>query len=282
MKFDAVIGNPPYQKSANSGSPIWQDFPVQALNVTEDGGRVAMIHPPRWRGVGKTNPAMVGKLGDMLKALDIEWLSIHNLDDGRRNFNAGIRYDMYIVRNRSTPDFETEIRDENGETIHECVKGMDFIPNCDFGLAESLIAKEGEERAKVVYSKSMYFSSDRSIMSHERTDEFQFPCIHSISLVDASLNVRWSNRKLDFFGVPKVVFGIAHSSGIPHVDREGEYGLTEMAAGLLDDPDNMDSMAKAMDSDGFRRVMQSVQFSTEKWNRNVIAMFRRDFWREFI
>ena len=279
--FDAVIGNPPYQESANSGSPIWQDFAMLGIEMLDDGGLIGMIHPPRWRGIGTTNPRLVGELGETLKALDIEWLSIHNLEDGRRDFNVGVRYDMYVARKSDTPGFKTEIRDEEGNVFRECVKGMEFIPNCDFGLARSLMAKEGEERVDFDFSKSIYFTATKTRMSEEKKGSFKYPCIHSIKK-DKSLKLWWSNERLEFFGRPKVVFGIGHSSGIPHADHDGSFGMTEYAAGIFDKPENLDSIAKAMDGFRFRKLMQSVQFTTEKWNRNVIKAMRKDFWKEFV
>ena len=38
LKFDVVIGNPPYQESKGSGSPIWQDFVKKGLDILSEGG----------------------------------------------------------------------------------------------------------------------------------------------------------------------------------------------------------------------------------------------------
>ncbi len=51
MKFDIVVGNPPYQETVDSaaGVPIWHEFVDLSLNVTVDGGDVALVHPWGWR-----------------------------------------------------------------------------------------------------------------------------------------------------------------------------------------------------------------------------------------
>ena len=241
-----------------------------------------MIHPPRWRGAGTTNPRKVGEVGRTLKSMDIEWLSMHTIEDGQKNFGAGTRYDMYIVRKSNTPGFVTEIRDENGNIVHECIKGMDFIPNCKFGLVQDLMAKEDEERVNVLFSISKYQAIvQHEWMSKEKTKEFCYPCLYSIK-DDGSLTFKWSKEDRGHFGIPKVIFQVWHAAGPPYADHEGQYGMTQHAAAIVDDPGNLDLIAKAMDSDGFREVMKSCQFTTEKWNRQIIERFRKDFWKEFV
>ena len=85
-----------------------------------------------------------------------------------------------------------------------------------------------------------------------------------------------------FFGTPKVIFGVWHESGIPHIDRTGKYGMCQDAVAIADDVDTLDLIAKAMDGSRFRRVMDAVKFNTREWNRNVIPLLRKDFWKQFL
>ena len=50
MKFDVVIGNPPYQDSKNNdiASNLWSKFWVKALRLTKDDGIVSLITPFSW------------------------------------------------------------------------------------------------------------------------------------------------------------------------------------------------------------------------------------------
>ena len=98
LKFDIVIGNPPYQKSGGTGTHIWPDFVLDGLEMLKDDGKIAMIHPQRWRGNGRVKTKSMEQVRYALKnEVDIEWLSINDIATGARNFDAGTSYDMYVA-----------------------------------------------------------------------------------------------------------------------------------------------------------------------------------------
>ena len=42
------------------------------------------------------------------------YLEIHDLSDGKRVFNAGTRYDWYVIQNRNNQGQKTKLKDETG------------------------------------------------------------------------------------------------------------------------------------------------------------------------
>lgn len=294
MKFKVVMGNPPYQEAHNSGNAIWPQFVERGLNLLEDDGLLAMIHPPTWRGAGPTNNSSLISLRGKLKALDMEWLSIHDDNDGDKTFKKKTPYDAYIAHNANTARYATkEIVDVRGKTVKNfCIKdiGLEFIPNFGFKddmlpLLKDLIATEGEKRVDLLYSASDY-ETRKPWMSKRKTKKFKHPCIYSISKKDGKLKRHWSsiNNKgsRSHFGTPKVIFGKSQRAGIPYADVNGEYGLTEFVAAVVDRSTNLPRIADAMNSEKFREVMRAVRFSSEDYNRHVISLFRRDFWKGFV
>ena len=75
MKFDIVIGNPPYQppniknggERKGSGNKIWHKFVEISFAITRDDGIVSLITPSHWR-VG-----IVSKKNQIKKAQEIMW-----------------------------------------------------------------------------------------------------------------------------------------------------------------------------------------------------------------
>ena len=75
MKFDVVLGNPPYQIKVGpkKTEPIWNKFVFKSLEVCKDGGFISLIHPSGWRNVdGKFK-----KVQNELKKYKMNWLSIN-------------------------------------------------------------------------------------------------------------------------------------------------------------------------------------------------------------
>lgn len=245
------------------------------------GGIIALIHPPNWRGYGLTNTSSLKKLRTTLRGLNIHWLSMHDLDDGNRYFSAGTKFDMYVAENRKTKGLKTRIIDEKRQEYERDIKGMDFIPNFDFDEVYKLIARKGDEKIELMYDRSLY-PPEKPYMSNNRSAEFRYPCVWSISRKTGDLKFRYSSQQKGHFGVPKVIFSTWHDPGIPYVDLRGKYGLTQMAAAIVDEPANLRPLATALNSERFREVMKSIQFTTHSWNYNIMRLFRKEFWKEFV
>ena len=180
-KFDIVIGNPPYQASGGTGNPIWQDFVKLALNALVDGGKLAMIHPPAWRSVGRTNSNVMAEVRDSLKSLDMLYLSMTSKRDCGKVFEGKTTpFDVYVARKSNTPDLVTEINGTDGVKFHSCIKGMNFIPNFLCNDLDRIIAKDGEERVNFLYSRIAY-GGDKEWMSKYEHGDFKHPCVFTIS-----------------------------------------------------------------------------------------------------
>lgn len=48
MKFDIVIGNPPYQDPNDTGSALWPSFVAKGMASLNDGGKLCFVTPPSW------------------------------------------------------------------------------------------------------------------------------------------------------------------------------------------------------------------------------------------
>jgi hypothetical protein len=276
MKFDSIVGNPPYQMVTNGNSnPIWHNFVIKSFELLKDGGYLSMVHPAGWRNVsGKfTN------VRDLLLSKQLEYLEIHNIENGQKTFGASTRYDWYTMQNVDRYK-NTIVKFEDGIIEEIDLRKLPFIPNHSYNRIESLIAKEGDARVDILHSESAY-ELRKKYVSKKQTDEFKYPLISRVR-VGLDFDEYWSSRNdLGHFGISKLVFSVEGATGA-YVDIDGVYGLTQFAWAIVDDVENLIQIKKVFDSSVFRELMTATTLKGNVFNYKIIATFRKDFWKEFV
>jgi len=278
-KFDVIVMNPPYQelKEGNKKSqPLWDKFVKKSIeSCLVEAGYFVGVHPSNWRdfdGGFKT-------IQTLLRSKKILSLNLHNREDGVKMFGVQTTFDFYCIKNSPSNNTITTIKCQDGIIEKLDISNMEFIPNGMFNEIQKLIAKEGEEKVEVLYSRSAY-GSDKKHMSKEKTEDFKYPCVYTI-LKDGTVNLFWSLSKNGHFNTPKVIW----SNGIskPIIDKTGEYGLTQFAYAIVDEPINFENIQKSMLNEKFIKLMSFCDGTMgHRYKRKVISTFRKDFWKEFL
>jgi hypothetical protein len=153
-------------------------------------------------------------------------------------------------------------------------------PNGMFAFLGKLVAKTPEERVDMI--RSCVYHHQLPHMSKVQTDVFQHPCIQNVNTKNEPGCIWYSNtNSKGHFGVPKIIFGRNHS-GV-YLDQEGKFGIADDCCGIVDDLSNLARMHGVLLSPSFRSVMKmcDVGGKEDTYNRKVIALFRKDFWRDF-
>ena len=102
MKFDVIIGNPPYQSVNGGGSqrgsttnPLWFDFTKKALGLLKDGGLLSFI-----------TPSNIVKGGDHFTKLFLGADRQYDLDlvdfSADEDFKVGVHICRWVARNSKT------------------------------------------------------------------------------------------------------------------------------------------------------------------------------------
>jgi hypothetical protein len=281
MKFDVIAGNPPYNDTRNetgATTTLWEKFITKSLSLLKDGGYLCYVHPCGWR-------SPVGKFADthaLLTSRQIKYLEIHDATDGRTTFGAGTRYDWYVLQNQPA-NGNTVIVGEDGKKYEANLGELPFIPNGMIEELRSLIAKPGEPTCEILFSWSAY-DPRKPWMHRTETKEFKYPVIHSIKKGGLNLVYSSTNEK-GHFGIPKIVLGWGQSN--TYIDRKGTYGLSQHSWSIVDAPENLDKINAALNSKRFIELssyccLSSSAMFVDRYNKDVMALFRKDFWKAFV
>jgi hypothetical protein len=282
-KFDVICMNPPYNSASSTGRggighTLWDKFVIKTISQLVDGGYLISVHPDGWRGLGKG----YNNVKSLLKSKQMLYLEVHNTKDGIKTFGVSTSYDFYCLHNVPNTMF-TKIKCMDDTTQRVDISKMDFIPNGMFKEFEKLIAKNGEESVNLLHSESDYAHRKEHI-SKEQSDEHKYPCVY-LTYKDGSINFWYSNtNKKGHFGIPKVIF--SNGSGTtPIVDECGKYGMSEYCFAIIDEPKNLPFIQKAMLNPNFIKLMSFSDGKTgvgmHKYNHKAIALFRKDWWKEY-
>jgi hypothetical protein len=283
MKFDVIVGNPPYQTKSDADNrktqAIWDKFVQKSFELCKDGGYVCLVHPSGWRDV----KGMFEETKELLQSKDIKYLELHNEADGLTTFGAETRYDWYVSQNRPCCS-DTTVKGQDGMIIKSNISKLPFIPNGMFEKIKDLIATGNDKRVTIINNSSYHHQrhKDGEWMSKEKTSKYKYPCIYSIDF-KGNPKFWWSStNKRGHFDIPKVIFASGRISSANYIiDNRGEYAMTEFATGIVDEPKNLSKIKDAMLTSEFKNLMEMCAFRYDL-NKNIISTFKRDFWKEFV
>lgn len=281
MEFDVVLGNPPYQLKVgpNKTESLWNKFVKKSFEICRDGGYVSLIHPNGWRNID-------GKYKDiqqLLKSKNITYLSLNGVEEGQKIFNATTPFDWYVVKNIENSQ-ETLIKFQDNTTKLVDLRNIQILPNGMFEEIMSLVANGNEDKVNMIHSYSAY-ETRQNFMSKTSSEEYPYPCVYSV-LTNGNVNFMYSsNNQRGHFGVPKLIFGNG-TNPTSIIDSEGQYGLTQFAFGIVDSPENLPLIERAIKSEKFQKINKNTKYVATAGNPlvypKIVELFRKDFWREFI
>ena len=284
--FDAVIGNPPYNNSQNNtgkkggGDLLWNKFVEKSLNeYLVDKGKLLYVHPSGWRKPESSKSKYQGLFKLMTSENQMNYLEIHDTNDGMKTFNCGTRYDWYIIE--KIPIYKnTIIKFQNGDICSQNLSKWDFLPNENLDLIYKLINNDIGEECNIIYSRNNY-GSDKKWVSSIKNEEYKYPLVHSTP--KAGIRYMYSNINTNgHFNISKIIFG---DSGINNavIDIEGNYGMTQHSMGIeINDINEGKNLKKVLESPEFKKVLESCSWSNYQIDWRLFTYFKKDFWKEFM
>jgi len=281
-KFDVIMGNPPFNKpkdgiskggrrppGAKRGRTLWDKFILKSLdNLTADG-YIGFINPANWRGLGP-----LSFLWKILSNKQLLYLRIYGIKDNKKIFNAGTRFDVYVLQNKDNTS-PTEVIDELGEKHFLKLDGLPFLASYNYDGINKVLTTQ-DKGIDVIFSSSFYHAQK---LSKEKTDEYKYPVVHSIT--KNGLGFWYSNDNTKgHFGVPKVIlnFNILQYSHPEQNDYEGKYGMSQLSFGIpINSKEEGDLILQAIDTPEFKKLIASTKWTMFQTDYRMFKHFKKDF-----
>jgi hypothetical protein len=276
MKFDVIIGNPPYQETLGGmrGKSIWDRFVIYSFTLLKDQGYLSLIHPTGWRSPrGKFK-----NIQSLYQSKNMIYLNLGDTQKGIKTFGVGTSYDYFVLQN-SPNQGKTHLIDTTGEDSIIDISQFSFIPGNNHKEFQKLVAKNEDEKINFIFDSS--YHTQQPHISKTRTPTHIYPIVCDVTQKGGA-KIFYSNiNTKGHFGLPKVYFSNGGGS-YALIDIEGKYGLSQFSYGIVDDVENLENIKNAINSKKFVSLMKNAGFTTWKYDAKVIETFRKDFWKEFI
>ena len=130
VKFDVIVGNPPYQgpriTESDKGKPptIWPRFVEICDTIVKNDGMMILLHP-----------AMYRKPYNHLQRIlyqNNRKLHVFNNAEAMKTFGVSTRFDWYVID--KTYDGLTEVLFEDESTLTVDIRDTTFVPNGSWGI----------------------------------------------------------------------------------------------------------------------------------------------------
>jgi len=293
MKFDVVLGNPPYQmpkrgsyKGAAGHRTLWDGFVKHSLELLKPGGYLGFITPANWR---RPDSALYTL---MTRDNVLRYLHIYGKVAGKTMMGIQSRFDVYILergpdakldenldskvdakvdakvdenldekldettKNQDTiKNKDVVIIDEKGETHRDIdIDNWPFLPNFAFDKIREILIRD-DRGIPILFSAS---ADDARTLSKRRTAKSRFPVVHNITR--RGLGIRWSAKKSPFFGKKKVLLNF-NEKQYPVYDAKGEYGMSQLTFAIpVKGEKEADRWISAIHSEWFREILEATKW----------------------
>ena len=275
MKFDYIVGNPPYQEkkegNKKSNNLLWQQIILNISKTVKSGCTVSFIHPSGWR----SSEGDFSKTRELYNSWNFLYLNINDISEGQKVFGASTRFDWYIAKIEPY-EGKTVVNDENGfETVVD-LRDYSIIPNSFEVDVNKWIG--GGEKCDYGYSAGSYHTQ-RKYMSKTKSDTHKFPCVMNVGVNNQPTKFWWSNEDKGMFGFPKVIFG-RFGNGV-FIDDKGEYGCTQDCAYIAAPVEELERIREVLQSEEFEKaaIATYVGGTGTIFDRKFMKQLRKDFWK---
>jgi len=220
MKFDIVIGNPPYQasvkESTKSGSShsLWPLFVKIAIDLLEDDGLLVFVTPTDWRSVAVDGKRDTFEDLRSTVAMTTVRAVFTRVDESYFKLGQSIKIDAYILQ-KGKHHGQTYVHDTVTDAAGYIEQGG-LVPHAvTSSLALSIIQKvalRGGDVLKIEVCSSSYgfTNSPSSIAALEKGGDYKYPAMTASQMIGSEKskhrNGQWLKKKHPLHDTKKVMY----------------------------------------------------------------------------
>ena len=274
IKYDIIIGNPPYNSGTkNTGTTIYQQFIKKFIK--QYNKYFSFINPPGWRKpCSESCKNNYGLYNLMVNKNHLEYLEIHNTKDGQKTFNAGTRYDWYIISNNINK-INSIIKSEDNKLYNINCKKWKFLPNGMFNDIYKILSTDNNNVN--ILCNGDYAAYKKDLVHNIKDSKYKYILIHTTPKTGTRYLYTNDNTK-GFFGIKKIIFG---DSGInePVNDKKGEYGMTQHSMGIKYDTKKEGQLIiEGLKNKNFQKMIEYLKYSNFQIDYKLFTFFKKDFY----
>jgi hypothetical protein len=255
MRFDVVIGNPPYQDStAKSSKKAWDKFLEKSIQICKKNGFVAFITPFSW-----ATPS--NKSFDIFKNHDVKIIDLN----GKKYFpNIGTTISWYIIQNCNNKQ-STKIISED-EKIEINLQDVDFLPSIlskqSISILSKILSNSFRDSMGVMFDSFCHSQRvDRIVEIQD--NQHPFPVKHTAT------STIWSNIKHPNTKIKKVMFPISSSMKAEY-DGQGDFGCSQHYAWIeVGSKEEAENLIYFLNSKIITFIRKSTQW-TASWSKPIL------------
>ena len=291
-KFDVIMGNPPFNAEGrvNTGNTLWPYFVKISIDLLKSNGYLVFVHPAGWRKPESDKSKTKGLFRLMAHENSLLYLEIHDTSDGHKVFNAGTRYDWYVLQKKPNRS-DTLILDQMGKSYKVNLNDFEFLPNFDINEIKKILKKPSDIGVPLI-PRSYQFETRRKWTSENKSEKFKYPLVHSTP--KSGPRFYWSStmeppvkNPVPMFGVKKVIFGDAGINDViidMNTENHGKgFGMTEHAIGIkVSSEREAKHIKKALESEKFEKILEALSFSNFLIDWHMFTYFKPDFYKYFL
>ncbi len=255
MKFDVIIGNPPYQLSSGetSDSPIYQKFVEQAMKI--EPRYLSMVTPSRWftggKGLDEYRKLMIDNR--QLKA-------IVDFPDSKDSFpgveiKGGVSYFLWSRDYEGDCEFSTVIKGEEFSSSKRDLRDGLGVVIRDNQASEIIqkVVREQSARLSDRVSSQTPFGIYTNFTDWQKTPSAGYIRLYKRGLEEAWVDPKHVTSHAEWIPSIKVIMSYAYNGGdaLPHqvigkpivIPGESVCTQTYMVAGMFDSTDEAENYA---------------------------------------